>query len=161
MAATTRFVLTPYSAEFPSSNFPQLTLSNRRPVLGFDAATKETAYWTVVAPQGLTGTLHAKIYYIMASATSGDVDVNVAVEAYAADEAVDIDAGTSFDTVNAVDNTSVPGTAGYMDMIDVTLTNADSVAAGEYMRISLDRDAADDTAAGDMQVLFVEITDGN
>lgn len=32
----TRAILTPYAAEFPSSNFPQLTLSNRRPVLAFD-----------------------------------------------------------------------------------------------------------------------------
>jgi len=161
MAATTRFVLTPYSAEFPSSNFPQLRTVNARPVLAFDAATKETCYWTVVAPQGLTGALHAKIQYIMASATSGDVDVNVAVEAVTDADATDLDAGTSFDTINALDNTTVPGTAGYIDVLDVTLTNADSVAAGDYMRISLDRDAADDTAAGDMYVLTIEITDGN
>lgn len=52
--ATTRAVLTPFSAEFPSSNFPGLTTVNARPVLAFDAATQETAYWTLVAPQGLS-----------------------------------------------------------------------------------------------------------
>jgi hypothetical protein len=159
--ATTRFVLTPFSAEFPATNFPNLDLINRRPVLSFDADTKETCYWTFVAPQGLTGTLHAKIQYIMASATTGDVDVNVAVEAITDADATDLDSSTSFATVNAVDNTSVPGTAGYIDVIDVTLTNADSIAAGDYVRISLDRDSADDTATGDMCVLSVEITDGN
>jgi hypothetical protein len=155
-----RFVLTPYSAEFPAANFPQLQLVNRRPVLSFDAATKETCYWTVILPQGWTGAVHAFIYYIMASATSGDVDVNVAVEAVTDADAFDMDAGDSFDTVNALDNTTVPGTAGYMDVIDVTLTNFDSGAAGDYVRFSLDRDAPDDTATGDMHVLAVEIRDG-
>lgn len=159
--ANSRFVLLPYAAEFPATNFPQLLLLNRRPVLAFDAATKETCYWTVVAPQGLTGALHAKIQYVMASAVSGDVDVNVAVEAVTDGDATDLDATTSFDTVNALDNTTVPGTAGYMDVLDVTLTNADSIAAGDYVRFSLDRDAVDDTASGDMYVLSVEITDGN
>jgi len=156
----TRLILNPYSAEFPASNFPQLTLINRRPVLAFDAATKETCYWTAVLPQGLSGTVHAYIYYMMASATSGDVDVNVLVEAITDGDAVDLDAGNSFDTANATDNTTVPGTAGYMDVIDVTLTNFDNGAAGDYVRFSLDRDAADDTATGDMYVLEVEIRDG-
>ena len=55
--ATTRAILTPFSAEFPSSNFPGLNTVNARPVLAFDASTQETAYWTLVAPQGLTGAL--------------------------------------------------------------------------------------------------------
>ena len=66
----TRFVGLPHGAEFPSSNFPQLTQINQRPALAFDAATDETAYWTDVAPQGLTGTITVLIYYAMASATS-------------------------------------------------------------------------------------------
>ncbi len=45
--ATTRTVLTPFSAEFPSSNFPGLTTINARPVLAYDASTQETAYWTL------------------------------------------------------------------------------------------------------------------
>lgn len=156
----TRLILTPYSAEFPSANFPQLMKVNDRPVLAFDATTKETCYWTAVIPQGWTGTITALVSYIMASATSGDVDVNVTVEAVTDGDAVDLDAGTTFDTTNATDNTTVPATAGYIDIISVTLTNADGAAAGDYVRFSLDRDAADDTAAGDMYVLSVEIRDG-
>lgn len=155
------FNFLPGNAEYPASNFPQFSIdAQRRPILGFDAATKETCYWTAIAPQSLTGTLTAYIYYYMASATGGDVDVNVAVEAVTDGDAQDLDSASSFDTVNAVDNTSVPTTQGYIDVISVPLTNKDNIAAGDYFRISLDRDAADDTATGDMNVLGVEIRDG-
>lgn len=155
-----RFVFNPNSAEYPSSNFPALSLVNRRPALAFDASTNETAYWTSIVPVGWTGTITAKIYYIMASATSGDTDWDVAVEAVTDADATDLDAGTSFDTTNSTDNTTVPGTAGYMDVVSVTLTNNDSSAAGDYIRFSLTRDAASDTATGDAYVLAMEIQDG-
>lgn len=158
--ATTRAVLTPFSAEFPSSNFPGLTTVNARPVLAFDAATQETAYWTLVAPQGLSGTMTAVISYMMASATSGNIEFEVAVEAITDGDATDLDATTSFDTVNASGAITVPGTAGYPDQVSVTLTNADSIAAGDLVRISISRDADDatnDTAAGDLYFLVAEL----
>lgn len=157
----TRFVGTPFSAEFPASNYPQLTLSNRRPVLGFDASTSETAYWTFVAPQGWTGTVTAVISYAMASATSGGVAFDVALEAITSGDALDTDASTSFDTVNAGNDATVPGTAGYMEQLSITLTNADSIAAADLVRVSVARDVADaaDTATGDCYVFSVEIRD--
>ena len=157
----TRFVCTPLAAEFPSSNFPQLLLSNRRPVLAFDTTTSETAYWTFVAPQGLTGTITAVISYAMASATSGGVAFDVALEAISSGDATDTDATTSFGTVNAGNDSAVPGTAGYMEQLTITLTNADSVAAADLVRVSVARDVADaaDTATGDCYVFAVEIRD--
>lgn len=158
----TRLILTPLSAEFPATNFPQLTLSNRRPVLAYDASTSETAYWTAVVPQGWTGTVTAVISYAMASATSGGVAFDVAVEAITSGDATDTDATTSFDTVNGGSDASVPGTAGYMEQLSITLSNLDSAAAGDLLRISVARDVADaaDTATGDCYVLAVEIRDG-
>jgi hypothetical protein len=160
----TRFVFTPNSAEFPSSNFPQLSLVNRRPVLAFDAATDETAYWTAQVPQGWTGTITAVITYMMASATSGTVGFQVQVEAVTDGDAVDLDATTSFDTVNNSASTTVPGTAGHIDQISITLTNNDSSAAADYIRFSLNRDAdgsaITDSATGDAYVLSMEVRDG-
>ena len=151
----------PLAAEFPSSNFPQLTLSNRRPALGFDASTDETAYWSFICPQGSFTTLTAYITYAMASATSGTVGFQVAVEAISDGDTVDTDGATSFDTVNNSASTTVPGTAGYIDQISITLTNRDSIAAGDYCRISLNRDAdgsaITDSATGDAYVLAVEL----
>jgi hypothetical protein len=159
----TRFIFTPFSAEFPASNFPQLLLVNRRPALGFDAATAETCQWTSIAPVGLTGTLTVTVHCIMASATSGKVDFTGAVEAVTPSDATDLDAGDSFDTANAITAPTVPAVAGYEFSFDVTLTTKDSIAAGDYFRFQLTRDAADatnDTATGDCYVLAVELKDG-
>ena len=158
--ATSRMLLTPFSAEVPSSNFPGLNTVNARPVLAFDASTQETAYWTLVAPQGLTGALSCVITYMMASATSGNIEFEVALEAITDADATDLDATTSFDTVNASGAITVPGTGGYIDQVSVTLTNADSVAAGDLLRISISRDADDgtnDTATGDLYLLIAEL----
>lgn len=163
MAATTRLTLLPEAAEFPATNFPQLLLVNRRPVLGFDASTAETCQWTFTAWQGITGGLQAVVYYIMASAVSGKVDFTGAIEAVTDGDAVDLDAGDSFDTANAITAPTVPGTAGYLDTFTITLTNKDSIAAGDLCRFQLVRDATDgtnDTATGDCYILAVEIQDG-
>ena len=159
----TRMVFTPESAHFPATNFPQIVMvaTPRRMVLAFDAATSETCYWTSVVPQGFTGTTVAVISYMMASATSGGVAFDVAVEAVTSGDAVDLDAGVSFDTVNGGSDAAVPGTAGYMEQLSITLANLDSAAAADYLRISVARDVADaaDTATGDCYVLAVEIRD--
>lgn len=158
----TRAILLPGAAEYPSSNYPGLTVVNQRPALAFDDTTAETAYWTFVVPAGWTGTKTAVVSYIMASATTGTVEWEVAVEAITDGDATDLDATTSFDTVNS-GSATVPGTAGYIDQISVTLTNNDSSAAADYIRISVARDADDgtnDTATGDAYLLAVEITDG-
>ena len=159
---TTRFVGTPLSAEFPASNYPQLTLSNRRPVLAFDDSTSETCYWTTVIPQGWTAPATAVISYAMASATSGGVAFDVAVEALTSGDATDTDATTSFASVNTGTDAGVPGTAGYMEQISVTLSNLDSATAGDLVRFSLARATsnATDTATGDAYVFALEIRDG-
>jgi hypothetical protein len=157
----TRFVFTPNSAEFPTTNAPQLIASNVRPALAFDAATDENCYWSAVAPQGLTGAITVVVTYAMASATSGNVILQAAIEAITDGDATDTDAATSFDTANSSSATAVPGTAGYIDQISITMTNADSLAAADYFRLSLNRDAdsGSDTATGDLYVLATELRD--
>jgi hypothetical protein len=159
----TRAVFLPHGAEFPTANFPQLMQVNQRPVLAFDASTDETCYWTCIAPQGLTGTLTLVLSYIMASATTGAVGWQAQVEAVTEGDTVDLDATTSFDTANSVSDT-VPGTAGYVGQVSITLTNADSLAAADYFRISVNRDAngsaVTDSATGDAYLLSAEFRDG-
>ena len=156
--ATTRFALTPESAHFPSTNFPALSSVNARPVLAYDAATQETAYWTIVAPQGLTGALSAIIHVFGNAAGTNATYWEVAVEAVTPGDAVDLDSATSFDTVNG-GNAATLATQGHQTSVSITLTNADSIAAGDYVRISLARDVADanDTFAADAYVTLVEI----
>lgn len=158
----TRHVFKPQAAEFPTSNFAPFDKVNARPVLMFDAATDETAYWTDIAAQGFTGAVTVVVSYMMASATSGAVRFQAQIEAITDGDATDLDATTSFDTANSAGAT-VPGTAGYIDQLSITMTNADSIAAGDYFRLSINRDAdgtsGTDDAAGDCYVLSVELRD--
>ena len=153
----------PFSAEFPATNFPQLLLSNRRPVLAFDASTDETCYWTDIAPTSLTGSLTIVITYAMASATSGTVGFQIGVEAITDGDSTDTDSATSFDTLTNSASTTVPGTAGFIDQITIALANTDGLAPADYFRVSLNRDAdgsaITDSATGDCYVLGVEFRD--
>jgi len=156
--ATTRFALTPEQAHYPATNFPAFTKVNDRPVLAFDTTTSETCYWTIVAPQGLTGALSAIIHFFGNAAGTAGVAFDVAVEAITPGDAVDLDSATSFDTVNG-GNAATLATQGHQTSVSITLTNADGIAAGDYVRISLARDVADanDTFAADAYVTLVEI----
>jgi hypothetical protein len=129
------------------------------PYLTFDDTTVEQARYQGVVPANYASGLTLTIYYSMASATTGKVDFEASVMAVTADDAADVDTD-SFDTVNAA-NETVPGTAGYMSALEIPLTNADGVAAGDLIIIKLERDAddaTDDTATGDAEVRAVVLS---
>ena len=143
------------------TNHPNIAVAQDRIFYDFDDSTDEILVSSpFVWPEAYTGsgTLKATISYIMTSATSGDVIWTVAVEAVTAADAVDLDSASDFDTANSVTDT-VPGTQGYLAQATVTLTNADSVASGDMVRIKLTRDAdnGSDTATGDARLLGVKI----
>lgn len=127
------------------------------PVLDYDDTTVETAQsLPVQIPAAYTGsgTLKLDIWYQMRTATSGSVAFRAYVEAVSSGDTLDLDAADSYDAANQ-GNSSVPGTAGYATKLTITLTNKDSVAAGDWLRIKLDRyatDGANDTATGDARV---------
>src|SRR4030066_262437 len=67
----------------------------------------------------------------------------------------------SFDTANTGTDATVPGTAGNTKDITITLTNADSLAAGDILRLAVSRNVghATDTAAGDLYMHVSELRD--
>jgi hypothetical protein len=97
----------------------------------------------------------------MASATSNTVVLELRVAAVTDGDSQDVDA-KALATTNASSAVTVPGTAGHIDEISITLTNADSVAAGDWVTVMLRRDAdstnATDNATGDMEVIGVALT---
>ena len=98
------------------------------------------------------------IHYAMSTATSGDMDWDAQFERIG-DQQQDIDAD-GFAAVNSVDNTTVPGTSGFVDIVSVAFTDGadmDNVAVGESFRIKIIRDGISDTAAGDAELVKVEI----
>lgn len=127
--------------------------------LAFDAATQEQCCWSLRMPADYASALTMKVLYKMASATSGGVVIEGRAGAVTGDDSTDVDA-LDFDSANASGTSAVPGTAGYLKEISLTLTNADSVAAGDFMVVFLARSVAagGDDATGDMEVVSVALT---
>ena len=156
----TLLAFTPMNNEPPASNYATLDLRNYHPCLDFDAGTNESAVFRAVMPQNYAGTTGVTVYlhYAMSSAEADTVDWDVAFEEIG-DQQLDID-GDDFAAVNSVDNTTVPGTSGLVDVVSVAFTDGadmDSVAAGELFRLKVTRDAASDDATGDAELFAVEI----
>ena len=155
----TLLVFLPQANEPPTSNYATLDTRNNHPVLDFDASTNEDAIFSGIMPRNYDGGgLTVYLHYAMSSATSGDVDWDVAFERIG-DQQQDIDSD-GFAAANSVDNTTVPGTSGNVDIVNVTFTDGadmDSIAVGEGFRMKVTRDATSDTASGDAELRFVEI----
>jgi hypothetical protein len=156
----TLVIFRPQDNEPPAANYATLDLRNQHPVLDFDDSTNESGVFSAVMPQNYAGTTGVTVYihYAMSSAVANDIDWDAAFERIG-DQQLDID-GDSFAAVNSVDNTTVPGTTGLVDIVSIAFTDGvdmDSVAAGEGFRLKITRDAVSDTAAGDAELRFVEI----
>lgn len=155
----TLLIFTPLHNEPPASNAATFDNRNQHPVLDFDAATNESAVFSAVMPRHYaSGGTTTHIHYAMSTAEAGDIDWDVAFERIG-DQQQDLDSD-GFAAVQSVDNTTVPGTSGLVDIVNVAHTDGaqmDSVAVGEGFRLKVTRDAASDTAAGDGELRFVEI----
>jgi hypothetical protein len=132
---------------------------NQHAVLDFDDTTAESAVFAAIMPRHYGGGgVTCYIHYAMTSATSGDIDWDIAWERIG-EAVLDIDAD-SFATVQSVDATTVPGTSGNVDIVSIAFTDGaqmDSVAVGEAFRLKVTRDAPNDTATGDAELLRVEV----
>lgn len=145
----------------PSSNAPDRIILQNRPCLSFDKATDETVYtpaFRMPSAYAGTGTLKLDIGYMAETVTTGDVVWACQVEAVTDADALDLDSASGFDTANTA-TVTVPGTAGYLDVATITLTNKDSVAAGDMVRLAIYRDAnaAGDTADNNIRFLYATL----
>lgn len=150
----------PYNNEPPTSNPATLDTRNQHPCLDFDADTNEGAVFSSVMPQHYAGTTGVTVYihYAMSTATGLTVDWDAAFELIG-DQDQDIDAD-NFADVNSVDDTTVPGTEGLVDIVSIAFTDgADmaSVLVGDSFRLKITRDAVSDDATGDAELYKIEI----
>ena len=132
-------------------------------VLDFDAASDESSEFGAVMPRNYSATtgLTVTIGWMASSATSGDCVWDVSFKSVS-DDADDLDT-KEFAAVNSVAATAASA-SGEVQYSAVTFTDGadmDSVAAGEYFRMRITRDAnnGSDTMSGDAELLFVEIQD--
>jgi hypothetical protein len=158
-SADTLLILTPHSFVIPTGDPAAYSSRNGHPVLAYDDTTNENAIASCLMPQHYAGGgVTVYLHYSMASATSNTVDWDVAFERIG-DQQLDIDAD-SFASAQSVDDTTVPGTSGFVDVVSVAFTDGaqmDSVATGEAFRIKVTRDAGSDDATGDAELHRVEI----
>lgn len=146
-------------AEFPSSNMATLGTRNQHAVLNFDTTTQETCYFTGILPRAYAGGgITVYLHWATATATSGTIGWGVSFERIgAAQQDIDSDGFATEQTVTAA---TVDATSGNVSITNVAVTNGaniDSLAAGEAFRIRIRRDVTNDTAAGDAQLIAVEL----
>jgi len=156
----TLLVFSPLNNEPPASNYATFDTRNQHPVLDFDATTNWDAVFTGVMPQNYSQTTGVTVYihYAMSSAEANTVDWDAAFELIG-DQDQDLDSD-GFAAANSVDDTTVPGTSGLVDIVSIPFTDGadmDSVTPGDSFRLKITRDAASDDATGDAELVMVEI----
>jgi hypothetical protein len=151
----------PASNEPPTTNFATYDRRNAHPVLDFDTTTQEAAIFSGIMPAHYAGGgVTVKVHFMLSSATSGTVGWDVAFERMG-DGGDDMDAD-SFAAAATITAETVPGTTGVVGTASVNIANGaamDSVVAGDAFRLRIRRDVATDTAAGDAELLAVEVAE--
>jgi len=153
-------IFTPAGYEPPATSYATFNVRNQHPVLDFDTTVQETAIWTGKMPQNYAGgNIVVHLLWCAATATTGNIGWGVTFEEVLAGT-LDIDAD-SWATEQIVTAATVSGTAGITTSTSVTCTagaaGTDSVSAGDVFRLRVRRNVATDTAAGDAQLLAVEL----
>ena len=155
----TLVVFTSLHNEPPVSIFATLDIRNAHPVLDFDGATDEEAVFTGVLPRHYAGGGHTVYLHVMfSSAITGSSFWQAAIERMD-DGTLDLDAD-SFATAQTITAATVPASSGVEAITNVAVSNGaniDSIAVGQAFRIRIRRDVANDNAAGDAQLLCVEL----
>lgn len=148
------------SNEPPATNYATFDTRNSIPVLDFDASADESAEFSGVMPRHYDGGgITITIAWMATSATTGDVVWNAALKSVT-DDADDLDT-KAFDTARTA-TTTTASASGEVKYTTISFTDGDQmdfVAAGEYFRLQILRDAdnGSDTMTGDAELLSVEI----
>ena len=123
-----------------------------------DATTDEEAIFQFRMPTDYSSAPVLKITYSMASAVADQVVFACAVMALTIDTTDDLDTA-AFDTVNTGTADTVPGAAGRLGEVSITLTNADSAAAADLVLLRISRDAnnGSDDATGDAELRAISL----
>lgn len=133
-----------------------------RPAFAFDDTAEEAMVSAEVTMPGqyAAGTLTADICFAMASDNTNDIALDVFVEAKTpGTDTLDMETASGWDTANSGTVSLSGSTAGDPLKVSITLTNADSVAAGDLVRFGVrrDTDSVNDDASGDLYIYSVEI----
>ena len=152
----------PANADLPSSNFATFDIRNAIRILDFDDTTDESVEFSGFMPRHYDGGgITVTVGWMATSATSGTISLDVAFKSIS-DDSDDVDTKAFAAANNA--NPTAPNVSGEVDYVEITFTDGadmDSIAAGEYFRMQISRDAdsttSTDNMSGDMELVFLEI----
>ena len=158
-SGNTLLIFRPGDNEPPASNFATLDLRNGHPTLDFDTTTQEAAIFTGVLPRTYAGGgITVYVHWSATSATTGTIGWDVTFERIGTAQDIDSDGFATAQTVTAA---TVSATSGVVTITSVAVADGsagtDSLAVGEAFRLRIRRDVANDTAAGDAELLAVEL----
>jgi hypothetical protein len=148
---------TPLDNQPPTTNFATIDTRNGIAVLDFaDSSADESAIFVGVIPEAasLGSGLKVRIIWMATSATSGSVRWG----AQFMNLNTDLDSD-SFDTATEGNGTA-NGTNGTPTTTELTVTNIDSLTAGDFFRLKIYREQSDtvnDTMTGDAELIAVEV----
>lgn len=150
----------PQDNQPPAANYATLDTRNTtspHAVLDFDQTTQEIAIFTGVMPRHYAGGGITVYVHWAADVVTNTVGWDVAFERIG-DGSQDIDSD-GFATAKTITAATVPATSGNVDITNVAFTNGeiDGVLVGELFRLRIRRDVANDNAAGDAQLVAVEL----
>lgn len=152
----------PASSEPPSNNFATSDTRNGISIRDFDDTIDESLEFGDDMPEHYSGGgITVIVKWMATSATSGTISLDVAFKSIG-DNADDVDTKAFAAANNA--NPTAPGTSGFVRYTTITFTDGadmDSIAAGEYFRMKVTRDAdgttSTDNMAGDMELVSITI----
>lgn len=132
------------------TNFPVVALE-------FTPASNQLAFWRVDSSLFASGNLTVDVYWYAGTATSGNVDWEGRLAAITADtDTQDVETKT-LATANTVTDTHLGTTAKRLHKASITLSNTDSIAAGDSVWIRLSC-LATSTITGTVRLDRVEVS---
>lgn len=161
----TLVVFTALHNEPPAANYATLDTRNNIPVLDFNDGTDETAEFGGVMPRHYSATTGVTVTLgwmaTDTTVTPHNCIWDVAFKSVT-DDADDLDS-KAYAAVNSVTDAeaSASGEVAYATITFTDGADMDSVAAGEYFRLKVTRDAdnGSDTLTDDAELVFVEVKD--
>lgn len=162
--ATIQIALSPGDAYLPASN-PAAPVQNAGtnfpvPGLAFDTTTQETCYFRFPALSYGSGNVTVTVEWYADSATSGGVTFGASLAAITPNtDSQDIET-KAFATENTASDTHLGTTGQRLHSFDITVSNLDSIAAGDDVTLRLQRIPSDggDTMTGDAIVTRVVVS---
>lgn len=152
--ATVSVTLLPEEAQFLGSAFPAYVKTNGTnfPVSGlaYDATTDEAAFWRLVALSYGSGNLTLDLYWYADSASSGNVVWEAQISAITPNTDTQDVETDGLATLNSVQDTHLGTTGQRVHSCTITISNLDSIAAGDVVHLRIARDANGTNATDDL-----------